>query len=128
MTILPLLPTRGRLGRERRTVAAMVALRCRDLHGTGTPLCEGCRTLAGYADHRLDRCPYGDEKPTCVNCPIHCYAKEERERMKEVMRYSGPRMLLRHPILAIRHMLDGRKEAPPLKGRPAAEAKGGTKI
>lgn len=124
MAPLPLLPTRGRLGRERRTVAAMVALRCRDLHGAGGELCDACRTLADYADYRLDRCPYGDEKPTCVNCPIHCYAKREREEMKEVMRYAGPRMLLRHPILAIRHMLDGRKQAPPLKGRPGPAGKG----
>jgi hypothetical protein len=33
-----------------------------------------------------------------------------RDRVKEVMRFSGPRMLLRHPILAIRHLLDGRRE------------------
>ena len=125
--MLPLLPTHGRLGRERRTVAAMVALRCRDLHGTDGELCTECRTLGDYADYRLDRCPYGDEKPTCVNCPIHCYAKTERAQMKEVMRYSGPRMLLRHPILAIRHMLDGRKEAPPLGTRTVRERKGGPK-
>jgi hypothetical protein len=125
--MLPLLPTHGRLGRERRTVAAMVALRCRDLHGAEGRLCVACRTLGDYADYRLDRCPYGDEKPTCVNCPIHCYAATERGQMKEVMRYSGPRMLLRHPILAIRHMLEGRKEAPPLKGRPAPEGKAGPK-
>ena len=110
-------PFRGRLGRERRTVAAMIALRCRDLHGVGPELCDECRSLSGYADYRLDRCPYGDEKPTCVNCPIHCYARVERERMKEVMRYSGPRMLFRHPLLAIRHLLDGRKQAPLSRGR-----------
>jgi Nitrous oxide-stimulated promoter len=110
-----LLPTRGRLGRERRTVAAMIELRCRDLHAVEAGACDECQSLGEYADARLEKCPYGDEKPTCVNCPIHCYARAERERMKEVMRYSGPRMLLRHPILAIRHMLDGRKQAPPLK-------------
>jgi hypothetical protein len=112
-----LLPTRGRLGRERRTVAAMIELRCRDLHAVEAGACDECRSLGEYADTRLEKCPYGDEKPTCVNCPIHCYARAEREQMKEVMRYSGPRMLLRHPILAIRHMLDGRKQAPSLKGR-----------
>ena len=107
-----LLPARGRLGRERRTVAAMIGLRCRDLHAAGPGLCDECRALADYADYRLDRCPYGGEKPTCVNCPVHCYSSRDRERMKKVMRYSGPRMLLRHPVLAIRHLLDGRKQAP----------------
>jgi hypothetical protein len=95
----------------------MIELRCRDLHTVEAGACDECRSLGEYADTRLEKCPYGDEKPTCVNCPIHCYARAEREQMKEVMRYSGPRMLLKHPILAIRHMLEGRKQAPPLKGR-----------
>ena len=129
----PFLPVHGRLNRERRTVRAMVELHCKDRHDSqdsqdhpahGATLCPSCEALGHYADHRLEKCPYGDEKPTCVNCPIHCYAREERERMKEVMRYSGPRMLLRHPILALRHMLDGRKVAPPLRPRPAVKGTG----
>ena len=32
-----------------------------------------------------------------------------RERVREVMRYSGPRMLWRHPVLAAAHLMDGRK-------------------
>ena len=66
---------------------------------------------------RLEKCPYGETKPTCANCPIHCYQPHRREQIKKVMAYAGPRMLLTHPILAIRHMLDGRREAPPLPGR-----------
>ncbi|MCU0373022.1 MAG: nitrous oxide-stimulated promoter family protein [Ignavibacteria bacterium] len=29
-----------------------------------------------------------------------------REKVKNVMRYSGPRMLLKHPYLAVRHLLN----------------------
>ena len=32
-----------------------------------------------------------------------------RERVRAVMRYSGPRMLTRHPVLAVAHLADGRK-------------------
>lgn len=36
-----------------------------------------------------------------------CYAPEMRERIREVMRYSGPHMLIRHPLLVVRHALTG---------------------
>jgi hypothetical protein len=73
--------------------------------------------LSDYADARLARCPFGAEKPTCATCPIHCYRPTMRERMREVMRVSGPRMPVRHPILAIRHVLDGRRPAAALPAR-----------
>jgi hypothetical protein len=101
----------GRLSRERRTIAAMIAIYCRDHHGRDG-LCEACASLQFYALQRIDRCVYGPEKPTCFNCPIHCYKRDRREAVREVMRYAGPRMLGRHPILAIRHILDGRLPAP----------------
>jgi hypothetical protein len=107
---------KARLRRERRTIAAMIAIHCRDHHRTAG-LCEGCAALEAYASERLDRCVYGPEKPTCVNCPIHCYKREKREAVREVMRYAGPRMLLRHPLLATWHVLDGRRPAPELRPR-----------
>lgn len=63
--------------------------------------------------------PYGEEKPTCNKCPIHCYKPEPKEQMRLVMRYSGPRMLLKHPILAVRHLLHEKREVPE---KPAANA------
>ena len=36
-----------------------------------------------------------------------------REQIRGVMRYAGPRMLLRHPILAFYHLaVDSRREKP----------------
>ena len=106
----------GRLGRAWRTIAAMIAITCRDLHGGRRgALCAGCSELALYARDRLARCPYGDDKPACMRCPIHCYRPEMRERVRLVMRHAGPKMLLRHPVLALLHLLvDERREAPPL--------------
>lgn len=101
-----------RSSRERKTVGAMIDIFCRDRHKTRRGLCPDCSELHQYAMGRLDRCPFGEQKPTCANCTIHCYKPEMRQRIREVMRYAGPRMLLRHPILAVFHMLDGRKNAP----------------
>ena len=109
-----------RLDRERRTVRAMVELYCAAHHGT-EGLCAACAALADYADRRLDRCPYGPDKPTCVNCPIHCYRAEPREQMRAVMRFAGPRMLRSHPVLAVFHLVDGRRPAPP-PPRPAGQS------
>ena len=91
----------------------MVAMYCAH-HHCGSDTCVDCAALADYADQKLDRCPYGGDKPSCTNCPIHCYRPEPRELMREVMRFAGPRMLTRHPVLAILHLFDDRKKAPPL--------------
>lgn len=103
----------GRLRRELRTVTAMIELFCRDHHiGEKVP-CRKCSDLISYARCRLEKCPYHHDKPTCDQCPIHCYKPERREEIREVMRYSGPRLLRRHPFLAIRHLIDQRRDPPP---------------
>ena len=107
-------PKPSRIRREGATVRAMVAMYCHRYHDGGPGLCSECSELADYADRKLDRCPYGGEKPACTKCPIHCYRPEQRERMREVMRFAGPRMMWRHPYLAVCHFLDERKKAPEL--------------
>ena len=107
-------PRFKRRAREQQTVDLMLAMYCRAHHGQHDELCPDCAQLQDYAARRLVRCVFGDAKPTCANCLVHCYGPDPRERMRAVMRWAGPRMLLRHPILAIRHLLDGRKPAPRL--------------
>lgn len=101
--------------RELKTLEAMIAMYCRHHHG-GRPLCPECTTLAEYARRRLERCVFGDAKPTCANCVVHCYKPDMRERVRVMMRWSGPRMIFRHPVLAIVHKLDGLRAAPLLPG------------
>jgi hypothetical protein len=97
-----------RISREKRTIRAMLCIYCRARHGS-TSLCSGCQELLDYAHCRLDRCPFGNDKPTCVNCPIHCYKPTMRASIKDVMRFAGPRLIFRHPILALMHLIDGRR-------------------
>lgn len=99
-----------RRARELETIYAMILMYCRHHHRSERP-CAECTALARYAERRLERCIFGDEKPTCSKCVVHCYRPEMRERIRDVMRWAGPRMLLRHPVLAIRHVLDGRRPA-----------------
>ncbi len=106
-----------RMLREEKTVAAMTRIYCRDHHGTKEGLCADCDALLAYARARLAHCPYQERKSTCAKCPIHCYKPEMREKIRGVMRYAGPRMLLRHPLLAVLHLVDGLKKAPPAPRR-----------
>jgi hypothetical protein len=97
----------GRLEREYRTMQCMVEIYCADHHGgTRSALCPDCAEFLGYAGRRLEKCPYGEGKPVCAKCPIHCYKQTQREQAREIMRYAGPRMVLRHPWLSLTHMLD----------------------
>ena len=102
--------------RELRTLETMMRMYCRHHHGSHA-LCAECVELRDYARRRLERCVFGDAKPTCANCTVHCYKAEMRERVRAVMRWAGPRMLLRHPVIAILHVIDGRRPAPLLPGR-----------
>jgi len=100
------------LARERLTMAKMVGIYCSAHHGrSGDTPCAACQEFLDYANVRLQKCPYGDDKPTCANCPIHCYKPAQKAQAREIMRFAGPRMLLRHPFLAITHQLDGYRKA-----------------
>jgi hypothetical protein len=112
-------PTTPRLLRELETIEAMTRIYCADLHGGAVP-CDDCQALMTYASKRLAVCTFGEEKPVCAKCQVHCYGKAMREKVKEVMRYAGPRMIWRHPWLALMHVVDKRYVAPP---KPSATAR-----
>jgi hypothetical protein len=94
-----------KLAREEKTISAMMRLFCRGNHKPkGRGLCPDCTELLTYARARLDKCPFGEDKGSCAKCDTHCYKPQMRKHIIEVMKYSGPRMLLHHPILAMRHL------------------------
>ena len=95
--------------REKETVSLMIRLYCRKKHG-GKTLCPACDELDAYARLRSDKCPFMETKTFCSNCKVHCYKKDMREKIREVMRFSGPRMIFHHPIMAVRHVVESKKE------------------
>lgn len=95
--------------REKELVSQMIALYCRKNHG-GKSLCPDCAALDAYARLRSDKCPFMETKTFCSNCRVHCYKPEMREKIRLVMRFSGPRMIFRHPIVAVRHVIETKKE------------------
>lgn len=109
--------TTFRIDREIETVTIMISHYCKAKHKYQQGLCHNCQALLDYAEKSLLKCPFQERKTTCGKCSIHCYSPVKRDSIRQVMSYSGPRMILTNPIMAIRHTLDG------LRKRPSAKEK-----
>lgn len=96
----------NRIAREQKTIASMVTIFCVQNHKDNQGLCPCCKELLEYSIMRLSQCSFGSEKPVCLKCTVHCYNLEMRDKIKQVMKYSGKRMILNHPLLTIRHLMD----------------------
>ncbi|WP_334291009.1 nitrous oxide-stimulated promoter family protein [Paraclostridium sordellii] len=94
-----------RIDKEKEIITLMINLYCKKKHGSlNNELCSECRDLEEYAHKRLTYCKFGNEKSSCKKCPIHCYKKDMSEKVKEVMKFSGPRILIYNPLEYIRHI------------------------
>ena len=96
--------------KEVKTAELMINIFCHGQHVKRKGLCAECLELLDYVTRRLEKCPLLRNKPKCSKCTVHCYKPDMREKIKAVMKYAGPRMLFRHPILSGRHYLTGDKE------------------
>ena len=89
---------------DKHVLRTMIGMYCK-AHHSSDDMCDHCSELLKYACTRVDLCPLGNEKVTCTKCKIHCYDKGHREQIRQVMRYSGPRLIFCHPVMALRHLL-----------------------
>lgn len=94
-----------KIKKEKEMVLFMITLFCYKKHKTSASLCENCNSLVSYAYERIEHCPFMKTKTFCSNCKTHCYNTSMREKIKEVMAFSGPRMLLYHPLTALSHLI-----------------------
>ncbi|MEH7176917.1 nitrous oxide-stimulated promoter family protein [Neobacillus vireti] len=92
--------------KEKEIVTEMINLYCKKKHHQQQEVCKDCHNLKTYALMRLSLCRFGEEKSACSNCTVHCYKPNYRLEMKKVMRYSGPWMMLYHPVYAVKHLLN----------------------
>lgn len=101
---------------EQKTVALMIQLYCKKKHGQKKAMknpdfmCADCKDLLSYVNERILHCPFMETKTFCSNCRVHCYKKDYREKIRLVMRFSGPLMLFYHPVKAIKHVTSTIKE------------------
>ncbi len=98
-----------KIEKELKISKLMIDIYCKKKHKE-KKLCNECNELYEYVTLRLSKCPFQDDKTFCSNCKIHCYNPEKRQKIKAVMKYSGPRMIFHHPILAVNHLIESKKE------------------
>ena len=110
--------TESKREREKELVSQMIALYCCKQHDTKGALCPQCAALTAYARQRSDKCPFMETKTFCSNCKVHCYKPDMRERIRQVMAFSGPRMLFHHPAAALRHVIETKREKKALEEKP----------
>lgn len=112
--------------KEIKIVTYMIELYCKKNHGGKRgELCGECAALLDYVKLRRSKCPWGDGKPFCSNCSIHCYKPDMRAKIAKVMRFSGPRIIFSHPVAATRHLIESKAQKRKLK--KSAEKGKGTK-
>jgi len=101
------LPKLNHIKREQRTITHMISIYC---HGQGhavSGMCADCGSILRYAEERISSCPYrGSPKPACGLCRTNCFTPEMQRRFAQIMRYAGPKMLVRHPLLTLVHVWD----------------------
>lgn len=99
--------------KEKKLIPVMIRKYCAGNHGAERRaqgadrkgVCAECGELTAYALFRLEKCPFKADKKFCSFCKIHCYKPEMRDKIKAVMKYSGPRMLFTHPLFALSHVI-----------------------
>lgn len=94
--------------REKKVITEMVKLYCKKNHKNGE-LCDECNEILNYSLKRIDHCKFMETKTFCSNCKSPCYNMEMKEKIKQIMKFSGPRMLFYHPLLVIYHIISGLK-------------------
>ena len=111
------------LHQDLRTLASFIGVYCKHRHrrveksaarlkaydvpqiaGRGLELCPSCLKLLAHALSKRSHCPL-EPKPTCKNCPQHCYHPTYRKQIREVMKYSGRRMVLSGRLDYLFHLL-----------------------
>lgn len=96
-----------RIEKEKNIVQLMIKLYCDKKHKHRNEICNECQKLLNYAHEKLKYCKHGEKKSSCKKCIVQCYRQEMKERIKEVMKFSGPRMILYRPFEFFRHIIIG---------------------
>ena len=113
----------AQLHRDLRTLALFIRVYCKHKHkdapkqavvmkthdveaitGRRVSLCTECTKLLMHSFVKRTSCPF-DPKPACKHCPSHCYHPDYRRRIREVMKYSGRRLVLTGRVDYLYHLL-----------------------
>lgn len=99
---------------EKRVMFYMINLYCKHHHKDyqkiclktfgSKPLCKECEEIYNYSTDRTDKCIFIETKTFCSTCPRQCYKINIKNKVKQIMSFSGKIMLIYHPIIALKHI------------------------
>lgn len=95
---------------EKRIIAFIIKSYCTHTHYE-KELCPQCQELLEYANKHIEVCPFMETKTFCSSCKVHCYAPDKRSQIRDVMKSSGPLMLIHHPYLLIKHIITSKRRS-----------------
>jgi hypothetical protein len=75
-------------------------------------VCADCARLLSHAVTKRAIC-HLEPKPACRLCTEHCYAPDYRQRIREVMKFSGRHLILRGRLDLLFHFLLRPPKVPP---------------
>jgi hypothetical protein len=87
-----------------KAVAALKTHNVSLIAGRDLLLCPECQQLLAHAFTKRSHCPM-HPKPACKHCPSHCYHPSYRAQIREVMKYSGRKLLLSGRLDYLFHLL-----------------------
>lgn len=87
-----------------KTLAALNTHDVQAIAGKQVWLCPDCTKLLAHAFTKRTHCPM-EPKPACKHCPNHCYHPNYREKIREVMRFSGRKLVLSGRLDLLFHLL-----------------------
>ena len=92
--------------KEKENIRKTFGLYCNSNHGTtDNKLCPKCTALLTTAMLKIQRCPYGIAKPICDACETPCFGEVPTKEFRNIMKSAQKKMLLSHPLMAVRHKL-----------------------
>ena len=98
-------PIPNNVPKEKKNIRKTFEVYCHAHHGTSGKLCPKCTALLATAMTHIDRCPYGITKPICDRCDRPCFGAAATRDFRHIMGTTQKRMLLRHPMQAVKHKL-----------------------
>lgn len=91
--------------KEQEIVEKMIRIYCRKKHKS-IELYEECQKLSDYTKQRTQHCPFIEVKTFCASCKVHCYKPQMRDKIKEVMKFSGKYLIFYYPKEVFLHIID----------------------
>lgn len=102
-----------RIQRDLRTLQAIGSIYCRAHHAdrpkNSAGMCAECSATISFTHDRAANCP-NNHQGNCQDCAIKCNRGNQQQRIRAIMAYAAPRMMVRHPLMTLEYLAKKRRK------------------